>query len=478
MRIVHYLNQFFGGVGGEEKAGMPLEAREGAVGPGKLLEQVFGNDTTIVLTLICGDNYAVENEEEMLGAAVEKIREAKPDLFVAGPCFQAGRYGMAAGALCCAAESHLRIPAITAMSAENPGADLYRERLYIIDSGASAAKMRDVLVKMASLGRKLAARAEIGLPRDEGYLPRGLIRDQLVNDPAGKRLVDMILAKVKGEPVESEMVPAAFAPVAMPPAVKDISKATFMLITDGGLVPKGNPDKIQASAATRWGTYSIEGCDDLKGQDYEISHGGYDPQFVRNDPDRLVPLDVMREFEREGVIGKLYDAFLSTSGLANPLANTRRMGREMAQRIKQLGVDAVILTSTLRYKHSQRRCDHDRTRESRHPNRSDHVRAARGKNGGLQPDCVRERHRPRCWRCQRLARPRENDPAKSHPQSTGSATGFGCLKVSGLGVSGLESRVSGLEFWVSSFAAPHPEPGIEIKDPDHSCPKSPLAPLC
>ena len=346
MRIVHYLNQFFGGVGGEEKAGMPLEAREGAVGPGKLLEQLFGGESTVVLTLVCGDNYAVENQEQMLAAALDKIREAKTDLFVAGPCFQAGRYGMAAGALCCEAHSKLGIPVITAMSEENPGADLYRERLYIIDSGASAAKMRDVLAKMAVLGQKIMARVEVGLPRDEGYLPRGLISDRVVEEPSGKRLVDMVLAKVKGESFESEMVPAAFAPVPMPPPLKDISKATFMLITDGGLVPKGNPDKLQASAATRWGAYNIEGRDELAGEDYEISHGGYDPQFVRSDPDRLVPLDVMRELEREGVIGRLYDAFLSTSGLANPLSNTRRMGREMAEKIKQLGVDAVILTST------------------------------------------------------------------------------------------------------------------------------------
>jgi glycine reductase len=60
----------------------------------------------------------------------------------------------------------------------------------------------------------------------------------------------------------------------------------------------------------------------------------------------LVPLDAMRELEREGVIGKLHDEFISTSGLANPLSNTRRMGREMAERVKQLGIDAVILTST------------------------------------------------------------------------------------------------------------------------------------
>lgn len=346
MRIVHYLNQFFGGIGGEEQAGMALQAREDAAGPGKLLEQLLGGDATVVLTLVCGDNYAVENQDQMLAAALEKIREAKPDLLVAGPCFQAGRYGMAAGALCCEVESKLHIPAITAMSEENPGADLYRERLCIVDSGTSPAKMRDALVKMAALGKKLVAKSDIGLPGDEGYLPRGLIRDRLVVDPSGKRLVDMVLAKVRGEPFESEMVPAAFTPVAMPPPIEDISKATFMLITDGGLVPKGNPDKIQASAATRWGAYTIKDCDDLSGQDYEISHGGYDPQFVREDPDRLVPLDVMRELERQGVIGKLYDAFLSTSGLANPLSNTRRMGREMAAKIKELGVDAVILTST------------------------------------------------------------------------------------------------------------------------------------
>ena len=346
MRVVHYLNQFFGGLGGEEKAGTSLEVREGASGPGKLLEQLLGADATVVMTLVCGDNYAVENQEQMIAAALDKVRAAKPDLFVAGPCFQAGRYGVAAGALCSAVQSKLNIPVITGMSEENPGADLYREMLYIIDSGANAAKMRDVLGKMANLARKLIDKGDIGLPREEGYLTRGLIRDQFVEQTAGQRLVDMVLAKVKGEPFESEMIPTAFAPVAMPPGLRDISKATFMLITDGGLVPKGNPDKIQGSAATRWGSYSIEGCDDLKGEDYEISHGGYDPQFVRQDPHRLVPLDVMRGLEREGVIGKLHDVFLSTSGLANPLSNTRRMGREMAERVKQLGVDAVILTST------------------------------------------------------------------------------------------------------------------------------------
>ncbi len=346
MRVVHYVNQFFGGMGGEEAAGSPLEERSRAVGPGLLLEQVLGDGSEVVRTLICGDNFAVERQDELIASVLEKVRAAKADLFVAGPCFEAGRYGMAAGALCAAVQSELAIPVITAMDKENPGADLYREALYIIDSGRSAAQMRDVLVKMANLAKKLANKEEVGLPSEEGYLNRGLIRDRLVEQTAAERLVDVLMAKVKGEPFESEMVATSFEPIPMPPAVTDMSKAKLMLITDGGLVPKGNPDKIEGSAATRWGAYSIEGLDDLAGKDYEISHGGYDPRFVQEDPDRLVPLDALRAMEREGVIGELHNEFLSTSGLANPLSNTRRIGKEMVEKVKREGVDAVILTST------------------------------------------------------------------------------------------------------------------------------------
>ena len=135
MRVVHYLNQFFGGIGAEEHAGAPLQARDGAVGLGRLLEALLGDQTRIVMTLVCGDNYAVENQQAVTASVVEKMRPLRADLFVAGPCFDAGRYGMAAGALCAAVQAELNIPAITGMNEENPGADLYRDALYIIDSG-------------------------------------------------------------------------------------------------------------------------------------------------------------------------------------------------------------------------------------------------------------------------------------------------------------------------------------------------------
>lgn len=346
MRIAHYLNQFFGGIGAEEHAGKSLEIRDGAVGPGKLFESLLGADAQIVLTFVCGDNYAVENQAELTAAVLERIRSEKLDLFIAGPCFDAGRYGMAAGAICRAVQDELGIPAVAAMSEENPGVDLFRDALYIIDSGANVTKLRDVVASMASLSRKLLAKEPIGSPAQEGYLQRGWLRDQLVEKNAATRLGDMLMAKLRGASFESEMPATTFAPVPIPAAVKDLSTAKLMLITDGGLVPKGNPDRIEGTAATRWGAYNIAGSDDLRAEDYEVSHGGYDTRFVQQDPDRLVPLDALREMEKNGIIGKLHEEFLSTCGRSNPLSNTRRLGREMAEKIKKEGVDAVILTST------------------------------------------------------------------------------------------------------------------------------------
>jgi glycine reductase len=346
MRIVHYVNQFFGGKGGEEAAGFAPDLQDGAVGPGKLLEQVLGDDVHIVRSIIVGDNYAAENLETLTELVVNDVKTVQADLFVAGPCFEAGRYGVVAGALCTAVQAELGIPVVTGMAVENPGVDLYRQELYIVDSGASVNAMRDVLTKMAHIALQLADHRDIGRPSDAGYIPRGFLHDEFVQQSAAERMVAMIVAKTTGDAFESEFTPPIFPHAPAPAPVADLSKARVAIVTDGGLVPKGNPDEIAPYAATNWGAYDISNLDDLHGEDYEVSHRGYDTRYVEQDPDRLVPVDALRDLEKAGVVGKLHDQFVSTSGLANPLANSRRLGREIAQKLKAEGVEAVILTST------------------------------------------------------------------------------------------------------------------------------------
>ena len=80
--------------------------------------------------------------------------------------------------------------------------------------------------------------------------------------------------------------------------------------------------------------------------EYEGGEGGEDNRAGEEGPGGLGPVDGLGEMEREGLVGKLHPEFLSTTGNSNPLENSRRMGREMATRLIEAGVDSVILTST------------------------------------------------------------------------------------------------------------------------------------
>ena len=156
----------------------------------------------------------------------------------------------------------------------------------------------------------------------------------------------MLLDKLAGRPVTSEVPLPDFPRIPAPPAVRDLGHAVIALVTDGGLVPRGNPDAIEALNATRYGAYSIEGKSSLDAAQYDNPHRGYDTTWVKQDPHRLVPVDVARELEQSGAIGKLHETVYSTVGVATTLAHSARMGAEIAEQLKAAGVDAVILTST------------------------------------------------------------------------------------------------------------------------------------
>ncbi|MBW2031493.1 MAG: glycine/betaine/sarcosine/D-proline family reductase selenoprotein B, partial [Deltaproteobacteria bacterium] len=195
-RIVHYLNQFFGGIGGEERADVPPQVRNGPLGPGRAIETMIGDRGEVAGTIVCGDNYFADHEKEALEEIVSLVGAFRPDVFLAGPAFNAGRFGVACGLLCKTVQEKMGIPAVTSMFEESPGVDLFHEDIYIVRSEESVRGMEDAISKMVNLALKLAGKETIGRPSEEGYFPRNLVKNELADRNAAERAVEMILRKV------------------------------------------------------------------------------------------------------------------------------------------------------------------------------------------------------------------------------------------------------------------------------------------
>ena len=346
IRVVHYINQFFANVGGEEKADYQPELREGYVGPGQAFTQSFGDDAEIVATVVCGDSYFNENVESAKKTVLDMIKSQNPDLVICGPAFNAGRYGVACGTVAAAVKKELNLPVLTGMYRENPGADMFKKEVYVVSTKNSAAGMRDAVKKMAPLALKLARGEEIGSSAEEGYMPNGIRKNFFEKKRGSERAVEMLVKKLSGKEFETEYEMPSFDRVEPGKAITDMSHAKIALVTSGGIVPKGNPDHIESSSASKYGQYDIEGVTDLTEATYETAHGGYDPVYANADADRVLPVDVITKFIKEGKIGSLHKYFYTTVGNGTAVANAKRYATEIGKKLYDDHVDAVILTST------------------------------------------------------------------------------------------------------------------------------------
>ncbi|ERJ13206.1 Putative glycine reductase complex component b gamma subunit protein [Haloplasma contractile SSD-17B] len=345
-KVIHYINQFFANIGGEEMAHVTPEIREGAVGPGLGLNRAFKGEAEIVATVVCGDSYFNEHTEEATKTIIDLMKEYEADVFIAGPAFNAGRYGTACGTISKVVQDKLNIPSVTGMYIENPGADMFKKEVYIIETANAATGMRKALPKLAALGLKLAKGEEVLEPETEGYMLRGIRKNYFAEKIGAERAVDMLVKKLNGEDFETEYPMPEFDRVEPGKAIQDLSKARIALVTSGGIVPKGNPDRIESSSASKYGTYDISQVNNLTGKDYETAHGGYDPVYANEEPDRVVPLDVLSDLEKQGVIGSIHPYFYSTTGNGTAVKSSKAYSEEIAAQLVKDGVDAVILTST------------------------------------------------------------------------------------------------------------------------------------
>lgn len=164
--------------------------------------------------------------------------------------------------------------------------------------------------------------------------------------PAPTRAIDMLLAKLRGEPFKTEVEFAPAQTVPIPRLSKPLPQAKIAFVTDGGLVPKGNPDGLPPVNSDKFCVYPFYGAQRLSPGDYTVSHQGYDNRFILEDPNRLVPLDAARQAVSDGRIAEVFDFYYVTTGVMTSVENSQSYGEKIAASISANGVDGVILTST------------------------------------------------------------------------------------------------------------------------------------
>jgi len=346
IKYVHYLNQFYGQIGGEDKADQTPFIVPNSVGPGKEIEKLLGDEGEIVATIICGDTYYGDNLQEATDTIIGLLKGLDFDCFIAGPAFNAGRYGMACGSISEAVYKNFNKPAVTSMYHENPGSEIFNKEIYILKSGKSAVSMRKDIDKLVNFSKRLVRDEYIGFPDEEEYIPQGRRINVQMEKTGAVRAVDMLIKKIKGMDFETELPMPVFDRVRPAKGLETISKCTIALVTSGGIVPQGNPDKIESANASKFGKYNIDNVNDFIENEYITVHGGYDPVYALKDPDRVLPLDALKQLELDGFIGKVFKYFYSTVGNTTAVSSAKRFGEEIGQDLRNNNVDGVILTST------------------------------------------------------------------------------------------------------------------------------------
>lgn len=345
VRVVHYVNQFFGGIGGEDMAHVGVSVAESAVGASRALQQALGDQGTLVGTLIGGDNYVSEERDAALAAMTAHLQRLQPDVVIAGPAFNAGRYGLACAEVCHLAQT-LGIVAVTGMHVENPGTLSYPAETLIVPTAATSVDMPVAMAAMVRLALKQRRGEALGPAQLEGYLPRGIRCFYDRQRPGYLRALDMLQAKLRGEPFVTEV--PIHTPECVTPAARlaDLSQATIAMVTTGGLVRKGNPDKQVSANATRYYRHTVAELRSLEGKEWEAYHAGYFNHIVNSNPNYILPLNFLRALEQDGHIGGVYEWIYALPGVSTPVAISKRMGESIAADLKAGGVTGCLLVAT------------------------------------------------------------------------------------------------------------------------------------
>jgi glycine reductase len=150
-----------------------------------------------------------------------------------------------------------------------------------------------------------------------------------------------------GAPWTSEVQVKDYERVAPSQPLVGLKDVTLGLISTGGLVPRGNPDRQVAARAEFFVRYPIQGLRALSVKDWESVHGGFGTQHLNTrNPNWALPLPAVRELEARGEIRGVYPYFFSTTGNGTAVKVAQGMGRSIANELKEAGVSAALLVAT------------------------------------------------------------------------------------------------------------------------------------
>ena len=349
-RVAHVVNQFFAGIGGEDRADAAVGTLDTLAGPSRGLQRLLQDHAEVAPTLYFGDNRFHERPDEAKAALLQELAAAAPDVVVLGPAFQAGRYGLACVEVGHAAAGELGCPCVTAMHPDNPAVNAYREhhepRLFLLPTAETAAGMGRALDDLGRFVLKLLRGETMGAAADEGYLSRGIRLQERAGRTGAERALDMLFHKLQAKPFATEIPMQSWDRVAPAAAVNRVDKARVALVTTSGVVPWGNPDGFKTFRNTFWRKYPVAELKTMDPGVWEAVHGGYNVAHMNANPLYGVPLDALRELQQAGKYDDLYPAYYVVPGNQGSPSAMQRMGREIAAELKANSVDAALLVST------------------------------------------------------------------------------------------------------------------------------------
>ena len=345
-KILHYLNQFFAGIGGEDKAGQEFLFLSHAW-PRRRASRSAQNSRSRIRNGGLRRNHFHENEEAVLASLTEAMTQFAPDLFIAGPAFHAGRYGLACAKAASFVRQRWNIPALTGLYEENPGTREIGRHVLVIETGhrrprcrqpSSAAPISAALLLKKDFDSVERFKEEYCLK-----IPRRFTVQAGAPTAFGRRTC-LSLSSVELL-LRAKSRALSLRPIRFPPRLRSVARNSGD--RDGrGFGAERQSRPAGSSRGTKYFKYSIKERDDLKPGEFEAMHTGYDTSTVNADPDRLIPLDAMRTLERSGNFGRLHDYYYVTTGTGAMPAKMQELGVGIAEELCASGVNGVVLTAT------------------------------------------------------------------------------------------------------------------------------------